>query len=85
MAARLVLGGLVAGLATASQSAPRIAVPVGEVREVDVDFKIGFACDDASILRASMVTRDGHNWFVVEGVAPGATHCRVGTDPFSTS
>jgi hypothetical protein len=26
-----------------------------------------------------METRGDHNWFVVEGIAPGRTSCRVGS------
>jgi hypothetical protein len=59
----------------------RLVVRVDEVVEADVDYKIGFACDDVAILRAWMVTRAEHNWFIVEGVAAGRTWCRVGTDP----
>ncbi len=55
-----------------------LEVFVGGVAEADVDYKIGYSCDDNSILRAHMETRGDHNWFVVEGVAPGRTFCRVG-------
>jgi hypothetical protein len=57
-----------------------LAVLVGESTEVDVGFKRGFVCDDPSIVRAWIVTRDQTNWFIVEGVAPGTTLCRVGTE-----
>lgn len=58
-----------------------LVVPVGEQVATDVDYKMGYACDDPSILRASLITRNGRNWFIVEGVTPGRTWCRVGTDP----
>jgi hypothetical protein len=70
----------VAGETASRQITRQLIVPVGQVREADVDYKIGFACDDLSILRAWMQTRDGRNWFVVEGLAAGSTLCRVGNE-----
>jgi hypothetical protein len=77
---RLVLSLVVVVLATpAGQTSVRhLDVTVGGVVEADVDYKIGFACDDNSILNARMETRGDRNWFIVEGVAPGRTYCRVG-------
>jgi hypothetical protein len=63
----------------------RLVVRVGEVAEADVGYKIGYACDDATILRAWVVTRGEHNWFVVQGVAAGMTWCRVGINPLLPS
>ena len=39
------------------QGVRELVVPVGQIREVDVDYKMGFVCDDLSILRARMETR----------------------------
>lgn len=77
---RLVLSLSVVLMSTpAGQTSVRhLDVPVGGIVEADVDYKIGYACDDNSILNAHMETRGDHNWFIVEGVAPGRTTCRVG-------
>src|SRR5690349_7363523 len=77
----LVLALLAVTVGVATQAPMQLVVEVGEVREVDVGYKIGYACDDVSILRGWMVNRGSYNAFVVEGVAPGSTWCRVGTDP----
>ena len=76
----LLLIAVIARPAMGQAIVTRLDVDVGSVVEVDVDYKIGYACDDTTILRARMLTRSGHNWFVVQGVAPGRTWCRVGTD-----
>jgi hypothetical protein len=77
----LVLALLAVTVGVATQSPMQLVVEVGEVRELDVGYKIGYSCDDVSILRAWMVNRGSYNAFVVEGVAEGTTWCRVGTDP----
>jgi hypothetical protein len=78
---RVVLSFLVVAMATpiGQTSVRYLDVPVGGIVEEDVDYKIGFVCDDLSILRARIETRGDHNWFVVEGLAPGRTWCRVGS------
>jgi hypothetical protein len=63
----------------------RLVVRVGEVAEADVGYRIGYACDNVTILRASVVTRGEHNWFIVQGVAVGTTWCRVGINPLLPS
>jgi hypothetical protein len=80
--AALAAAGALAAAVPVNQGIVRaLNVRVGETVEADVDYKMGYACDDTTILRAWMVTRKGHNWFIVEGVMPGRTWCRVGTDP----
>jgi hypothetical protein len=76
-----VLIGLLLTAHASRTTSRRLTLAVGDVVEVDVDYKIGFACDDTKILHAWMVTRGQHNWFIVEGVEAGSTLCRVGTDP----
>jgi hypothetical protein len=56
-----------------------IDVEVGGTIEVDVGYARGLRCDDVSIVRADLVTRNDHNYFVVTGLKVGSTHCRVGT------
>jgi hypothetical protein len=72
-------------LAVSQVSARKLVVDVGQKREVDVDYKIGIQCDDVEIIKPTIVTRGDHNWFIVEGVSPGKTQCRVGTDPLRPS
>jgi hypothetical protein len=74
---------LAGALASVAMQGPprRLVVGVGEVMEVDVDYKVGVRCDDREIIRVWMVQRGQHNWFIVEGISPGSTWCRVGTDP----
>lgn len=81
VAALATAGALGAGEPMSQAIVRTLSVRVGETVEADVDYKMGYACDDTSILRAWMTTRKGHNWFIVEGVMPGRTWCRVGTDP----
>lgn len=74
---------LVLATVAVAQDVRQIVVEVGEKREIDVDIKRGVQCDKPDLLRASMITRGDHNYFVVEGKAVGKTLCRVGTDPTS--
>jgi hypothetical protein len=64
-----------AGVATTGA----IDVEVGKTAEVDVGYARGLLCDDLSIVRADLVTRNDRNFFVVTGLKAGLTHCRVGT------
>jgi hypothetical protein len=70
-----------AGSALADDATRRLTVDVDATVEVDVGYAVGFRCDDAKLISASMTTRDDHNVFVVKGVAAGKTQCRVGTNP----
>ena len=57
-----------------------ITVAVGQTVEVEVGFAMGHLCDDPEVVRARMrdKTRET-NAFVVTGLRPGTTLCRVGT------
>ncbi|HUJ59041.1 MAG TPA: hypothetical protein VLX92_11125, partial [Kofleriaceae bacterium] len=68
---------LVAGTALADGEI-RLDVRVGETVEREVGYARGWFCDDASLLHGDMVTRGDRNYFVVTGVKPGVTNCRVG-------
>ncbi len=56
----------------------RLDVAVGKTVEVGVGAARGWFCDDTSILKGDMITRADTNYFVVTGVSPGKTSCRVG-------
>jgi hypothetical protein len=75
----VAVGLVVAGSAFADGT--RVDVEVGKTVQVDVGYARGLLCDDLTILRADLVTRNDHNYFVVTGVKPGQTACRVGTSP----
>ncbi len=56
-----------------------LAVEVGQTVSREVGFAMGHLCDDKSIVRAEM--KNGtpeNNLFVVTGIQPGTTLCRVG-------
>ena len=71
---------LLAATAYADDS-PNIVLEVGKTTERDVVYATGWFCDDASLVRADLITRGDHNIWVVTGVKEGQTQCRVGTDP----
>ena len=83
---RLALASVVAtaSLAWGQTGAPSgsgaITVEVGDQAEAWVADANGWFCDDPSLLRAIIVTERDLNHWVVEGVKPGRTTCRVGTD-----
>jgi hypothetical protein len=59
-----------------------LEVAVGQTVQRQVGFALGLRCDDLSV--AEVELRAGSpqsNVFVVTGVRPGATTCRVGTTP----
>ena len=58
----------------------RVDVVVGATVERDVGVARGWFCDEPSLVRADLVTRGDHNVWIVTGVKPGHTLCRVGTD-----
>ncbi len=59
---------------------PKVHVEVGKTVEQDVVYRRGrWFCDDPSLLTADLVTHGDHNFWVVTGVKPGSTQCRVGT------
>ncbi len=66
--------------ATAHADPTRLEITVGKTVEVDVGYARGLICDDTTFIDARLVTRGDSNVFVVKGLAPGATLCRVGTD-----
>lgn len=59
----------------------RLDVPLGKKVERDVGYARGWMCDDPSLVRADIVTRDDRNIWVVTGEKLGQTVCRVGLDP----
>ena len=57
-------------------------ITVGETREIEVGFARMHLCDDTSIVEAEMRDKTAEtNVFVVKGLKPGTTDCRVGLDP----
>jgi hypothetical protein len=76
LAATVIVAGTV--LAQPSGTTP-IAVEVGQTLEVDVGYARGVVCDDTSVVRPGLVTRNDHNFFVAAGLKLGRTLCRVGT------
>ncbi len=76
----------VAGALTALPSEPALpkehAIPleltVGETVERGVGRAMGWFCDEPKFLSAKMVTRHNRNFWIVTGVAPGTTQCRIG-------
>jgi hypothetical protein len=70
---------LAAGVARADGK--RVDVELAKTIEIKVDYARGWLCDDASLVKADVVTRDDVNFWVVTGAKLGATTCRVGTDP----
>lgn len=72
--------------APAPSPPPRIELRVGETAERDVGIAVGYRCDDPALVQVEMRTRsEQSNAFVVTGLRPGATRCRVGTDPHRPS
>lgn len=61
-------------------SADGVAVTVGFSVEREVGNANGWFCDDPSLVEAALETRGETNVWVVKGVKPGTTQCRVGTD-----
>jgi hypothetical protein len=70
---------LVPAVATA-EDVPRLDVEVGKTVEQNVMYARGWMCDDPSLITADIVTRDDRNIWIVKGVKPGETLCRVGLD-----
>ena len=58
-----------------------LTVEIGRKTDRPVGNATGWFCDDPALVEAAVVTRGDVNYFVVTGVAVGATQCRVGTDP----
>jgi hypothetical protein len=76
----LVAWMLAAGSALAQPSGTTpISVEVGQTLEVDVGYARGIVCDDLSVVRPGLVTRNDHNFFLAAGLKVGRTLCRVGT------
>ena len=80
----LLVVAVTGSLARAQTGAPAgsgaLTVEVGDQAEAWVADANGWFCDDPSLLRAIIVTERDLNHWVVEGVKPGRTTCRVGTD-----
>lgn len=68
-------------LAVAAPGGTPVVVEIGASAELEVGNAIGWFCDDPWLVDATLVTRDGLNYWIVTGVAQGRTECRVGTDP----
>ena len=62
-----------------------VAVTVGFSIEREVGNANGWFCDDPSLVEATLETRGETNVWIVKGVKPGFTQCRVGTDVTRTS
>jgi len=75
----LVMLGAIAHIAWAGDGSP-LAVTVGFTVERSVGNANGWFCDDPSLVEAALETRGDENVWVVKGVKPGTTQCRVGTD-----
>ena len=59
-----------------------LEVEVGQTVQREVGFALGLRCDDLSIAQIELrASTPQTNVFVVTGVRPGATTCRVGTTP----
>ncbi len=59
-----------------------VRIRVGETREIEVGYARMHLCDDPSIVEAEMRDKSAEtNVFVIKGLAPGTTDCRVGLDP----
>lgn len=60
---------------------PKLTVAVGKTIEHDVGIRRGgWMCDDPSLLTGDLVTKGDSNFFVITGVKPGSTQCRVGLE-----
>ena len=69
----------VAHVAWAGDGSP-VSVSVGFFVERTVGNANGWFCDDPSLVEATLETRGDTNVWIVKGVKPGFTQCRVGTD-----
>lgn len=67
------------GTPAAAEGEAALSVEVGATIEQNVGNAIGWFCDDPSLIDANLVTRGDVNYWVLTGVKPGATKCRVGT------
>lgn len=64
----------------------RLEVAVDATLETEVGYRIGFMCDDPTIVRGEMKSKtETSNVFVITGLKVGTTQCRVGTDPLRPS
>jgi hypothetical protein len=72
---------LFAATAAHAGEGTRLDVEAGKTVEVVVGYATGWFCDDPSLVRAQLVTRNDRNVWIVTGVKLGSTECRVGTDP----
>jgi hypothetical protein len=77
---RVALILILVAVAPAAAEGIRVDVELGDTAKVDVGTLTGLHCDDVTIIKVDLVTRDDeHNDLVVTGVAVGTTLCRVGT------
>ena len=65
-------------IAHAEPAPNRIEVEVGKTVEKSVGTLRTYFCDNPSLISAQLVTRGGANVWVITGVKPGTTQCRVG-------
>ncbi|CAN5664284.1 hypothetical protein BH11MYX1_BH11MYX1_44140 [soil metagenome] len=60
---------------------PKVTVAVGKTVEYGVGIRRGgWMCDDPALLTGDLVTKGDTNFFVITGVKPGSTQCRVGLE-----
>lgn len=79
---RIALAVVVAIGGSAEADGVPLTVAVGQTVERDVGFAHGVMCDDITIVRPDMKTRNEQtNVFVLTGLKEGRTQCRAGTDP----
>jgi hypothetical protein len=77
---RLALCLVLVAVAPAAAEGIRLDVELGDTAKVDVGTLTTLHCDDVTIIKVDLVTRDDeHNDLVVTGLALGSTLCRVGT------
>ena len=72
---------LAASIAHADDQPPRLDVELGKTIERNVGYARGWLCDDPTLVKAELVTRDDVNYWIVTGEKLGSTTCRVGTEP----
>src|SRR5262249_51259917 len=79
---RIAFALVVAIAGSAEADGVKLTVAVGETVEREVGFAHGVMCDDTSIVRPDMRTKNEQtNVFVLTGLKEGRTQCRAGTDP----
>ena len=75
---RFALLALLCATVHADPAPNRIEVEVGKTVEKPVGVLRTYFCDNPSLISAQMVTHGDANVWVITGVKPGTTQCRVG-------